>query len=85
MYINENELECVVNYQQFTDLYNQIVGDCRQCRVDAKLSQTDLAKMFGVNRWRIVEFEHKKKMDWQILFLASKKLGIEIFLNHKIN
>ena len=84
MYINKNELECVGNYQQFSDLYNQIVDDCRQCRIDAKLSQMDLAEMLAVNRWRIVEFEHKKKMDWQILFLAAEKLGIEIFFNHKI-
>jgi hypothetical protein len=41
--------------------------------------------MLAINRWRIVEFEQKKKMDWQILFLASEKLGIEIFLTHKIN
>jgi DNA-binding XRE family transcriptional regulator len=85
MYINESELECVGNYQHFTDLYSQIVDDCRQCRTEAKLSQTDLAEMLAVNRWRIVEFEQKKKLDWQILFLASQKLGIDIFFNHKIN
>lgn len=84
--MNNKELQNshVENYQQFKDNYNKIVDDCRQCRIDAKLSQTDLADMFGVNRWRIVEFEQKKKMDWQILFLASEKLGIEIFFNHKI-
>jgi len=85
MYINKSELESVGDYQQFVDLYNQIVDDCRQCRIDAKLSQTDLAKLLRVNRWRIVDFEHKKKLDWQMLFLASQKLGIDIFFNHKIN
>ena len=85
MYINKSELESVGDYQQFVDLYNQIVDDCRQCRIDAKLSQTDLSEMLEVNRWRIVDFEHKKKLDWQMLFLTSKKLGIDIFFNHKIN
>jgi hypothetical protein len=44
-----------------------------------------MANWLNVGRWRIIEFESKKKMDLEMLFNYSDKLSIDIFLNHKIN
>jgi DNA-binding XRE family transcriptional regulator len=85
MYINEIEIKAVENYQQFKDNYNKIVDNCRHLRDGAGFTQSFMANWLNVGRWRIIEFESKKKIDLEMLFSYAEKLSIDIFLNHKIN
>jgi DNA-binding XRE family transcriptional regulator len=82
---NEIEIKAVENYQQFKDNYNKIVDDCRHLRDGAGFTQSFMANWLNVGRWRIIEFESKKKIDLKMLFSYSEKLSIDIFINHKIN
>jgi DNA-binding XRE family transcriptional regulator len=82
---NDLENNHVENYQQFKDNYNKIVDDCRHLRDGAGFTQSFMANWLNVGRWRIIEFESKKKIDLEMLFNYSDKLSIDIFLNHKIN
>jgi DNA-binding XRE family transcriptional regulator len=54
-------------------------------RDSAGFTQSFMANWLNVGRWRIIEFESKKKIDLELLFSYSEKLSIDIFINHKIN
>ena len=82
---NDLENNHVENYQQFMEHYNKIVDDCRHLRDSAGFTQSFMANWLNVGRWRIIEFESKKKIDLELLFNYSDKLSIDIFINHKIN
>jgi DNA-binding XRE family transcriptional regulator len=84
MYINENELECVVNYQHFKEKYYKIVDKTQQIRKEIPLTQQELAQDMGVLRWKIIDFENKKNMDLELMFLICEKLGIDLYFKYEI-
>ena len=84
MYINENEIECVVNYQQFKEKYYEIVDKIQQIRKEIPLTQQELAQDMSVLRWKIIDFENKKNIDLELMFKICNKLGIYLYFKYEI-
>lgn len=75
----------VQNIELFKTLYKELVPKLVQIRKSSGTNIDQMAGWLNVDRRKIMQFEHLKKINLELLLLYGDKLSVDVKINFEIN